>query len=62
MQNFSVLIVTDEPEFARLLTACWRAERDVPAITVLAVIVVITELILNRLAPVRPPNTSGRHP
>jgi len=33
-----------------------------PAITVLAVIVVITELILNRLAPVRPPNTSGRHP
>src|ERR1700749_1123830 len=30
-----------------------------PAITVLAVIVVITELILNRLAPVRPPNTSG---
>src|SRR5579863_8869041 len=36
LQNFSVLIVTDEPEFARLLTACWRAERDVPAITVLA--------------------------
>ena len=33
-----------------------------PAITVLAVIVVITELILNRLAPVRLPNTSGRHP
>jgi fucose permease len=33
-----------------------------PAITVLAVIVVITELILNRLAPVRPPNTSGQHP
>jgi hypothetical protein len=35
-----------------------------PAITVLAVIVVITELILNRLAPVRPPgpNTSGRRP
>jgi fucose permease len=33
-----------------------------PAITVLAVIVVITELILNRLAPVRPPgpNTSAR--
>jgi signal transduction histidine kinase len=36
LQNASVLIVTDEPEFARLLTACWRAERDVPAITVLA--------------------------
>ena len=36
MQNSSVLIVTDEPEFARLLTACWRAEREVPAITVLA--------------------------
>jgi fucose permease len=35
-----------------------------PAITVLAVIVVITELILNRLAPVRPPgpNTSARRP
>ncbi len=36
MQNSNVLIVTDEPEFARLLTACWRAERQVPAITVLA--------------------------
>src|ERR1700755_2934866 len=36
LQNASVLIGTDEPEFARLLTACWRAERDAPAITVLA--------------------------
>jgi signal transduction histidine kinase len=36
LQNSNVLIVTDEPEFARLLTACWRAERQVPAITVLA--------------------------
>ena len=35
MPNSNVLIVTDEPEFARLLTACWQAERQAPAITVL---------------------------
>jgi signal transduction histidine kinase len=36
LPNFSVLILTDETEFARLLTACWSAERQAPAITVLA--------------------------
>ena len=36
MPNFTVLILTDETEFARLLTACWQAERQPPAITVLA--------------------------
>ncbi len=36
MPNFNVLILTDETEFARLLTACWQAERQAPAITVLA--------------------------
>jgi signal transduction histidine kinase len=35
VSNFSVLIVTDETEFARLLTSCWQAERYAPAITVL---------------------------
>ncbi|MGB2669918.1 MAG: hypothetical protein WA621_02555 [Candidatus Acidiferrum sp.] len=35
MRNASVLILTDEPEFARLLTACWQAERQAPGITVL---------------------------
>lgn len=32
----SVLILTDEPEFARLLTACWQTERKAPGITVLS--------------------------
>ena len=36
MRNASVLILTDEPEFARLLTACWQAERQAPGITVLS--------------------------
>jgi signal transduction histidine kinase len=36
VRNASVLILTDEPEFARLLTACWQAERHAPAITVLS--------------------------
>jgi signal transduction histidine kinase len=36
LPNFNVLILTDETEFARLLTACWQAERHAPAITVLA--------------------------
>lgn len=36
MPNFNVLILTDETEFARLITACWQAERQAPAITVLA--------------------------
>jgi len=33
-----------------------------PAITILALVVVATEVILNRLAPVRPPSTSARRP
>ena len=36
MPNFTVLVLTDETEFARLLTASWQAERQPPAITVLA--------------------------
>lgn len=36
MRNASILILTDEPEFARLLTACWQAERHAPGITVLS--------------------------
>lgn len=35
MRNSSVLILTDETEFAGLLTACWQAERQAPVITVL---------------------------
>jgi signal transduction histidine kinase len=35
LPNSNVLIVTDESEFARLLTACWQAERQAPGITVL---------------------------
>jgi signal transduction histidine kinase len=35
VRNASVLILTDELEFARLLTACWQAERHAPGITVL---------------------------
>ena len=36
MRNANVLILTDETEFARLLTACWQAERHAPAVTVLS--------------------------
>ncbi len=35
MRNANVLILTDETEFARLLTACWQAEWQAPDITVL---------------------------
>ena len=35
MRNAKVLILTDETDFARSLTACWQAERQAPAITVL---------------------------
>jgi len=35
LPNSNVLILTDETEFARLLTACWQAERQSPGITVL---------------------------
>jgi signal transduction histidine kinase len=35
LRHANVLILTDETEFARLLTACWQAERQAPAITVL---------------------------
>jgi len=36
LRNANVLILTDDTEFARLLTACWQAERHAPAITVLS--------------------------
>ena len=35
MRHANVVILTDETEFARLLTACWQAERRAPAVTVL---------------------------
>src|SRR6266705_7432 len=35
LRHASVVILTDETEFARLLTACWQAERHAPAVTVL---------------------------
>lgn len=35
MRDANVVILTDETEFARLLTACWQAERQSPAVTVL---------------------------
>jgi hypothetical protein len=35
LRNANVLILTDDTEFARLLSACWRTERYAPAITVL---------------------------
>lgn len=35
MRHANVLILTDEAEFARLLSACWQAERQAPRITLL---------------------------
>jgi signal transduction histidine kinase len=35
LRNSSVLILTDDSEFARLLTACWQTERQLPGISVL---------------------------
>jgi signal transduction histidine kinase len=35
LRNANVLILTDETDFARLLTACWQGERQTPGITVL---------------------------
>ncbi len=35
MRSANVVILTDETEFARLLTACWQTERHAPGITVL---------------------------
>jgi signal transduction histidine kinase len=35
LRHATVLILTDEIEFGRLLTACWQAERQAPSITVL---------------------------
>jgi signal transduction histidine kinase len=35
LRSASVLILTDETDFARLLTACWQAEDHAPGITVL---------------------------
>jgi signal transduction histidine kinase len=35
LRHANVAILSDEAEFARLLTSCWQAERQVPGITVL---------------------------
>jgi signal transduction histidine kinase len=35
LKNADVLILTDNSEFARLLSSCWYAERHTPSITVL---------------------------
>ena len=35
MRQANVIILTDETEFARLLTACWQTERRAPVVTVL---------------------------
>lgn len=35
MRQANVAILSDDAEFARLLTACWQAERQAPGITVL---------------------------
>jgi len=35
LRHANVVILTDETEFARLLTACWQAERRTPVVTVL---------------------------
>jgi signal transduction histidine kinase len=35
LRHANVVILTDETEFARLLTACWQAERHAPRVTVL---------------------------
>ena len=34
MRNTNVLILTDDAEFARMLTACWQVERQLPGICV----------------------------
>ena len=36
MRHANLLILTDDAEFARLLSACWQAERQAPRITVLS--------------------------
>ena len=36
MRHASLLILTDDAEFARLLSACWQTERQSPRITVLS--------------------------
>ncbi len=46
MRHANVLILTDETDFARLLTACWQAERNPPGITVLS-----SELMRERNSP-----------
>ena len=35
MRNTNVLILTDDTDFARLLTACWQTERQLPGLSVL---------------------------
>ncbi|GAC1632259.1 MAG: hypothetical protein NVS9B14_05280 [Candidatus Acidiferrum sp.] len=36
MRHSNLIILTDDAEFARLLSACWQAERQAPTITVLS--------------------------
>src|SRR3981081_20704 len=63
LRHGNVLILTDEAEFARLLSACWQAERNAPRITVLTSEVwqstdaATHELVV--LGPVKPKKLTG---
>src|SRR5262245_60532275 len=35
LRNANVLILTDDAEFARMLSACWQSSKQAPAITIL---------------------------
>jgi signal transduction histidine kinase len=35
LRNTNVVILTDDPEFARMLAACWQTERQLPGISLL---------------------------
>src|SRR2546425_4313325 len=48
LRHANVIILTDETEFARLLTAGWQTERQVPRVTVLT-----SDLWQERGAPAR---------
>jgi signal transduction histidine kinase len=48
LRHANAIILTDETEFARLLTACWQAERQAPVVTVMT-----SDLWREQEAPVR---------
>lgn len=62
MRNATILILSDDREFARTLTACWQGERNLPGISVVSSDLWMNSVVeadLLVIGPLKPDKLSG---